>query len=118
MRTPVTVVVSGVTNTTTPVLLESRVVPPGEAWELDFAAFYNQSGESVTQQWAIEWGTTLVLTSADNTVADGKAVSTDILPILVEGESLVAQAVGAAKQGPITMVFSGWRYRLEDSGAV
>jgi hypothetical protein len=108
--------VAGATKTSTAVLVETQPVPPDEVWELDFAAFYNQSGESVTQQWALKWGSTLVLVSADNTVADGKAVSTLELPTLAAGEKFAAQVTGAAKTGQVTMVVSGRRYKARGGG--
>lgn len=108
--------VVGATQTTTPVLLETQQVPPDEIWVLKFAAFYNQSGEAVTQQWALEWGSTVVLVSADNTVADGKAVGTNLLPTLAAGEKFAAQVTGVAKQGQVTMVVSGCRTKINGGG--
>ena len=108
--------VAGATNTSTAVLVETQPVPPDEIWELDFAAFHNQSGESVTQQWGLEWGSTLVLVSADSTVADGKAVSTNLLPTLAAGEKFAAQVTGAAAKGKVTMVLSGRRYKVKGGG--
>jgi len=109
--------VAGATNTTAPVLLETQPVPPDEIWVLKFAALHNQSGESVTHQWALKWGSTLVLVSADNTVADGKAVGTDMLPTLAAGEKFAAQVTGTAKIGPVTLVVSGWRYKRQKAVA-
>ena len=48
--------VTGATNAGTAALLETLKVPPDEIWVLKFAALYNQSGESVTHQWVLEWG--------------------------------------------------------------
>jgi hypothetical protein len=109
--------VTGSTSAGTAALVETQPVPPDEIWVLGFASLHNQSGESVTHQWALEWGSTLVLISADNTVADGKAVSTDILPTLAVGEKFAAQVTGAAKLGLVTMVVSGWRYKVRGGEA-
>ena len=104
--------VVGSSNAGTAALVETQKVPPDEIWDLDFAALHNQSGESVTHQWVLEWGSTLVLLCADNTVADGKAVSTNILPTLGAGEKFAAQVTGTAKVGQVTMVVSGRRRKV------
>jgi hypothetical protein len=98
------------TNTTTAVLVTSDRVPSDEFWVLDFAALYNESGESVTLQWCIVHGDTVIFVSADSTVADGKAVSAVDLPVLVEGEQFAARVTGSAKQGKVTMVLTAARF--------
>jgi hypothetical protein len=84
-------------------------VPQNELWLLDFAALYNQSGESITAQWVILEGSRVIFISADLTVADGDAVASTELPTLREGERFAARAVGTAKLGMITLVVSGVR---------
>jgi len=95
------------TNTSTPVLVESAQVPSDEWWVFDFAALYNESGESVTLQWAIRRSPDLILVSADQTVADGKAYPSTDLPSLMEGEYFVARVTGTAAKGKVTLVLSG-----------
>lgn len=99
--------VVGTTQTTTAVYLKSRRVPPNEFGIYDFAALYNQSGESVTLQWVILRGADVIFVSADATVADGKAVSTTDLPTLMEGEILAARVTGSTHSSTVTMVVSG-----------
>ena len=96
----------GTTNTTTAVLLLADVVKPTDWWVMDFAAIYNQSGESVTAQWVISRGAQVLLVSEDLTVADGKAVRSNILPTLQEGEAFGVQVTGTAKKGTITLIVS------------
>jgi hypothetical protein len=97
----------GTTNTTTAVYIKSDTVPAGEFWVLDFASLYNESGESITLQWCILRGETVIFVSADSTVADGDAVDTIELPVLGEGEKFAARVTGSAKTSTVTMVLSG-----------
>lgn len=96
----------GSTNTTTAVQLLCDKVKPTDWWVMDFAAIYNESGESVTAQWVIVHGLEVLVVSEDLTVADGKAVRTNILPTLQEGEAFGVQVTGTAKKGKITLVVS------------
>jgi hypothetical protein len=96
----------GTTNTTTAVLLLADQVKPTDWWVMDFAAIYNQSGESVTAQWVIVRGSETIVVSEDLTVADGKAVRSNILPTIQEGEAFGVQVTGTAKKGTITLVVS------------
>lgn len=97
------------TNTSTAVYALTDDVPAGEVWEFDFSAIYNTSAESVTAQWCIARGTDITLVSADQTVADGKAVATNQLPKVCAGEQFGAKLAGSAKKGPVAVVLSGWR---------
>lgn len=94
------------TNTSTPVFIRSDQVKPGEWWVLDFASLYNESGESVTLQWCILRGATVIFVSADLTVADGDGYASVDLPVLMEGEIFAARVTGAAATGKVTMVLS------------
>jgi len=95
------------TNTTTAVLVKAHRVPDDEWWVFDFAALYNESGESVTLQWCIVRGAEVIFVSADATVADGKAVASTDLPSLMEDEQLAARVTGSAKSAKVTLVLSG-----------
>ncbi len=99
----------GSTNTTTAALIASDRVGQTEAWILDFAALYNESGESITLQWCIVSRSTVIFISGDITVADGDASSTVDLPTLIEGEQFAARVTGTAKLGKVTLVLSGAR---------
>ena len=95
------------TNSSTAVLVKSDQVPTDEWWVFDFAALYNQSGESVTLQWCVVRGSEVIFVSADQTVADGKAVASTDLPSLMENEQLAARVTGTAATGKVTLVLSG-----------
>jgi len=99
----------GSTNTTTAALISSERVPPDEAWILDFASLYNESGESLTLQWCIVRGALVIFVSADITVADGDASPVVDLPTLVEGEQFAARVTGTANKGKVTMVLTAAR---------
>ena len=92
---------SGITNASTAVQLLCDKVKPGEWWVLDHAALYNNSGEQVTSTWMILKDGVTILVAADDTVANGAAVGTNILPMLRQEEQFGVQVTGSAAKGTI-----------------
>ena len=102
--------IDGQTNSGTAVQVVSPPCPQDQLWAPNFASAQNNSGESTTIQFCLKRGTVTIEISIDNTVADGAAISTNVLPLVGPGEQIGVQVKGAAKASTVHLVLSGWIY--------
>jgi len=104
--------VTGITNTTTAVNVDSQRVPAGQIWALTFAVLSNLSGETVAVIWAIVRGAQVIQFSKAGTLADGDGNAAYPLPMLFEGEILRAIVTGSAAKSTVILAYNGWRVGL------
>jgi len=109
--------ITGRTNTSTAVNVDSQPVPPGEVWALTFALLSNQSGEAVSVVWAIVRGSQQVKFSKAAALADGDGNAAYPLPALFEGEFLRAIVTGTAATSLVILAYNGWRIPLAPAAA-
>lgn len=101
-----------ITNAGTAVVFDSQIVPPGEAWVLDFLCFTNNSGEAVAVTVAVYDGTRSITILQATALADGAPLVPTLAPTLFEGDRLRATVTGTANKSNVTLYFTATRYQI------
>jgi hypothetical protein len=95
--------------TTTATDIDSQRVPPGEVWEINFAAVYNGSAEAFKIEICIVDHGQVIPFNTTAALATLTPVSTNIVPLLGESQILRARCTGSTNGGVITFTFTGKR---------
>ena len=104
--------ITGRTNTSTAVNVDSQIVPPGQIWLPTFAVLSNQSGETVSLTWALVRGSQVIKFGLTSSLSDGDGNSPFPLPMLAEGEVLRAIVTGTSNSSLVILAYNGWRVSL------